>query len=63
MINAFQVKSNVGKDPLRLQNQELDSALQQLDKQKSRAKLDREKFMLEAERWKQPGEEEEKTKR
>ena len=53
-LNAFQVKSNVGKDPLRLQNQELDSALQQLDKQKTRAKLDREKFMLE-----RPGEEEE----
>jgi len=57
------VKSNVGKDPLRLQNQELDSALEQLDKQKTRAKLDREKFMPEAEKWKQPGEEEEKPKR
>lgn len=61
-IDAFQVKSDIGKDPLRLQNQELDSALQQLEKQKTRAKLDREKFMLEAEKWK-PGEEEEKPKR
>ena len=56
------MKSDIGKDPLRLQNQELDSALQQLEKQKTRAKLDRERFMLEAEKWK-PGEEEEKPKR
>ena len=61
-IDAFQVKSDIGKDPLRLQNQELDSALQQLEKQKTRAKLDRERFMLEAEKWK-PGEEEDKPKR
>jgi len=41
------VKSNVGKDPMRLQTQELDSTLKQLENQKTRAKLEREKFMLE----------------
>jgi len=56
------VKSDVGKDPMRLQNKELDSALQQLEKQKTRARLEREKIMLEAEKWK-PGTKEEKPKR
>jgi len=51
------VKSNVGKDPMRLQAQELDSALQQLEKQKTRAKLEREKFMV-GEEQRKPGEEE-----
>ena len=46
-INTSQVKSNVGKDPMRLQTQELDSTLKQLENQKTRAKLEREKFMLE----------------
>ena len=54
---CFQVKSNVGKDPMRLQAQELDSALQQLEKQKTRAKLEREKFMV-GEEQRKPGEEE-----
>ena len=46
-INTSQVKSNVGKDPMRLQTQELDSTLKQLENQKTRAKLEKEKFMLE----------------
>jgi len=46
------VKSNVGKDPMRLQTQELDSTLKQLENQKTRAKLEREKFMLENQRQK-----------
>lgn len=46
------VKSNVGKDPMRLQTQELDSTLKQLENQKNRAKLEREKFMLENHRQK-----------
>jgi len=46
------VKSNVGKDPMRLQTQELDSTLKQLENQKNRAKLEREKFMLENQRQK-----------
>ena len=54
---CFQVKSNVGKDPMRLQAQELDSALQQLEKQKTRARLEREKFMV-GEEQRKPGEEE-----
>merc|ERR1712210_331661 len=53
------VKSNVGKDPMRLQTQELDSTLKQLENQKTRAKLEREKFMLENVRQK-PGREGEK---
>jgi len=56
------VKSNIGKDPMRLQSKELDSALQKLEQQKTRARLEREKFMLEAEQLK-PGKEEEKPKR
>ena len=53
--------SDIGKDPLRLEKKKLDASLEQLEKQKSRAKADRERFMLEAERWKT--EEEEKPKR
>jgi len=56
------VKSNVGKDPLRLQAKELDSTLKQLEKQKTRAKLEREKIMVGAEQRKL-GEEEEMPKR
>ena len=48
------MKSNVGKDPMRLQTKELETALQKLDEQKSRARLEREKFMLEADQLK-PG--------
>ena len=60
--NALQVKSDIGKDPLRLQNKELESALQQLERQKTRAKLERENIMqLEAEKLKPS--EEEKPKR
>ena len=51
-MNTFQVKSNVGKDPMRLQTQELDSTLKQLENQKNRAKLERAKFMLENHRQK-----------
>ena len=58
----MQVKSDIGKDPLRLQNKELESALQQLERQKTRAKLERENIMqLEAEKLKPS--EEEKPKR
>ena len=56
------MKSNVGKDPLRLQAKELDSTLKQLEKQKTRAKLEREKIMVGAEQRK-IGEEEEMPKR
>jgi len=56
------VKSDIGKDPMRLQNKELESALQQLERQKTRAKLERENIMqLEAEKLKLS--EEEKPKR
>lgn len=58
----MQVKSDIGKDPMRLQNKELESALQQLERQKTRAKLERENIMqLEAEKLKPS--EEEKPKR